>query len=134
MFVGDMINPETGKTWKDENLEKGHNLPLGCLVRVKDTDRYNDGGGLVLYVARHSRDCDGSPLYSLTHDVRYVGYEFKDNEYFDRIRDGLLRTLAIYTETLAKGAMRAGFDEDSLEFVRDMNDYEREILEDEANM
>lgn len=55
----DIVNKETGKTHRDENYEIKHQLPIGALVEIVDD-------GVRLFVASHDRDCDGTPLYSLT--------------------------------------------------------------------
>ena len=59
IFVGDVVE-ENGKTVKENNLEKQHTFPVGSLVEVLGPE---DSKGLRLFVMRHSRDCDGSPLY-----------------------------------------------------------------------
>ena len=46
------------KTWREENLEKPHNIPIGALVELQS--------GIRLFVGSHARDCDGTPLYWLT--------------------------------------------------------------------
>jgi len=56
--IADLTNPETGKTYRQENRENVHNIPLGTLVETFD--------GLRLWVVRHDRDCDETPLYSLS--------------------------------------------------------------------
>lgn len=61
ILVSDIVNPDTGKSYRQENLEKVHALPIGSLVEIKDT-------GVRLFVVSHCRDCDGTPLYSLSHD------------------------------------------------------------------
>lgn len=67
MTVHNMLNPKTGKTWKEENLEKQHTIPIGTLVEVNIS--YSNSHGLRLFVGKHVRDCDGTPLYSLCmHD------------------------------------------------------------------
>ena len=50
-----------GKTIRQNNLEKKHNIPIGSLVEDKKT-------GVRLFVVYHARDCDGTPLYCLCHD------------------------------------------------------------------
>ena len=80
MNVADIVNEKTGKTYRQENLEKVHNIPLKTLVEV-----YFDGGedrnGLRLFVVDHQRDCDGTPLYGLSYDknwsVDMLGRDFK---------------------------------------------------------
>ena len=53
-----LIEPN-GKTIKGNNLAREHAIAIGQLVEVRDT-------GVRLYVVRHDRDCDGTPLYSLS--------------------------------------------------------------------
>jgi hypothetical protein len=55
--TSDLVNPESGRTYREENLEKGHSIPLGALVELDD--------GVRLFVVMHGRDCDGTPLYWL---------------------------------------------------------------------
>ena len=66
--VSDIKNPKTGKTWREENLEKVHNIPLGTLVEIDfdDSGLENPVKGLRLFVVSHDRDCDGTPLYGLS--------------------------------------------------------------------
>lgn len=52
-----------GKTIKENNLAQGHAIPLGALVEV-NLD-YSEEHGIRMYVCEHSRDCDGTPLYTL---------------------------------------------------------------------
>jgi hypothetical protein len=63
-FVGDLVM-ESGKTWKEENLEKTHNIPIGSLVEVKRSEYSDPCEGVRLHVITHGRDCDGTPLYWL---------------------------------------------------------------------
>ena len=64
-FVGDIVEAN-GKTWKENNLELKHNIPIGALVEINwDGGEYN---GICLFVVEHARDCDGSPLYGLSFD------------------------------------------------------------------
>lgn len=68
--VADLENPETGKTYRQENNETKHNIPIGSLVEVQFDEWF--GGGACwkvkarLRVVSHNRDCDGTPLYSLS--------------------------------------------------------------------
>jgi hypothetical protein len=68
--IADLKNPETGKTYREENNAKNHNIPLGTLVEVDFDDSYLESPkkGLRLFVVGHDRDCDGTPLYSLSFD------------------------------------------------------------------
>ena len=60
VMVYDLVDQETGKTIKQINLEKTHELPVGSLVELNSGSR--------LFVVKQTRDCDGSPLYSLSID------------------------------------------------------------------
>lgn len=63
IFVGDIVE-ENGKTWKENNLAIEHKIPLGTLCEVNwEGGEYN---GIRLFVVRHERDCDGTPLYGLS--------------------------------------------------------------------
>ena len=68
--VADIVNPKTGKTWRQENLEKQHKIPLGSLVEVKFDTWFGDGAcwkvHARMWVVSHDRDCDGTPLYSIS--------------------------------------------------------------------
>lgn len=70
---------ESGKTIRENNLELNHDIPLGTLVEI-DCD-YIDEHGLRLFVGGHGRDCDGTPLYSLTFDKHIVGEDFSDDKF-----------------------------------------------------
>ena len=60
---------ENGKTIKENNLDKKHNIPIGTLVTVEyKKDSINNTTEKIqanLLVFSHDRDCDGTPLYSL---------------------------------------------------------------------
>ena len=64
--IADLTNPETGKTYRQENNEKQHKIPLGSLVEVKGDEYDSKVNGLRLWVVMHQRDCDGTPLYGLS--------------------------------------------------------------------
>ena len=95
IFIGDIVE-ENGKTVKENNLEKKHNIPIGSLVEVKSSEWYGDGAcerwEARLWVVNHSRDCDGTQLYILGRD--------KDNEICKRY-----------------GYSRGGFSEESLKVI-----------------
>ena len=80
--AADIKNTETGKTFRQENNEKIHNIPLGTLVEVDFDDSDGDPKrGLRLFVVSHDRDCDGTPLYSLSFNKNWrndlYGEQFK---------------------------------------------------------
>lgn len=60
----DVVDKETGKTLRELNNEKEHKIPVGTLVEVIQEPPLS-GNGLRLHVIEHSRDCDGTPLYTL---------------------------------------------------------------------
>jgi len=68
--IADLTNPETGKTYRQANLEKNHNIPLGTLVEVKFDDWFGAGAcwkvHARLWIIQHARDCDGTPLYTIS--------------------------------------------------------------------
>ena len=68
VFLHDTVEANS-RTIKENNLEKRHNIPIDSLVEVKFDDWF--GGGACwkvharLWVDAHTRDCDGTPLYTL---------------------------------------------------------------------
>lgn len=67
--VADLINPETGNTYRADNAKKSHRFPLGTLVEIKtQTDPKWVGvrDGMRLFVVYCGRDCDQTPLYWLS--------------------------------------------------------------------
>jgi hypothetical protein len=56
MSVADMINPETGKTGREENNSKAHKYKVGQAVKIEEC-RW-------AFITKLTRDCDGTPLYS----------------------------------------------------------------------
>ena len=74
MNIADIVNPDTGKTYRQENSEKIHSIPIGSLVEIipwSDDCWYT---GMRLYVVNHTRDCDGTPMYSLGSKEK-IGYK-----------------------------------------------------------
>ena len=57
--VADFIDPndKQGRSYRQINNEKTHALKVGQLVELEC--------GARLYVLKHSRDCDGTPLYTI---------------------------------------------------------------------
>lgn len=59
MMIHDLVaSKKTGETYRELNAKKKHNIPIGSLVEL-DT-------GARLFVVYHGRDCDRTPLYSLS--------------------------------------------------------------------
>lgn len=64
------IVEDNGKTVEHNNIKKNHNIPIGALVEVKYNQWLGDGCCVKvharLWVVGHGRDCDGTPLYTLS--------------------------------------------------------------------
>jgi len=70
-----LIDPETGRTYREGNLATAHNIPIGVLVEFVPTEDFIvedaengldlDLRGVRLHVIAHTRDTDGWPLYVL---------------------------------------------------------------------
>ena len=69
VVIHDLKDPDDslGRSYKEVNLDKKHNITIGSLVEIES--------GVRLFVVSLDRDCDGTPLYSLCVDkddiVRY---------------------------------------------------------------
>lgn len=71
-MVYNQIDPATGRTYREDNLARKHRIPIGTLVEVK-FDAWFGGGACWkvrarLWVVKHTRDCDGSPLYGISRN------------------------------------------------------------------
>ena len=70
VVVHDLPSDVPGLSWKEKNLRKEHNIPIGTLVEVDEKENDNDidynHGGIRAFIAAHTRDCDGTPLYTLS--------------------------------------------------------------------
>lgn len=71
--VADILE-DNDKSIRQNNMEKTHNIPLRTLVEVDMETWHGDGACEVtrarLWVVSHDRDCDGTPLYSLSRVPR----------------------------------------------------------------
>ena len=58
--VADLIdqNDPQGRTYREVNNATKHSYSVGQLVEISD--------GVRMFVAKQTRDCDGTPLYCLT--------------------------------------------------------------------
>ena len=61
--IADLKNQKTGKIFREENNALKHKIALKTLVETEN--------GLRLFVVSHDRDCDGTPLYSLSFDINW---------------------------------------------------------------
>ncbi len=78
IFIGDVVEAN-GKTVRQNNEATQHRIPIGTLVEVKYDEWYGTGACAKvharLFVVMHSRDCDGTPLYTLSRSQRIVDSE-----------------------------------------------------------
>src|SRR5271166_3377111 len=70
--LSNMVIDPNGKTIRENNLEINHDIPIGTLVevtasedRVPQSEFRKKWHGVRLFVMRQTRDCDGTPLYTL---------------------------------------------------------------------
>ena len=63
--VADLKDEKSGKTFRELNAEKKHNIPRGTLVEIISWGDDCDYKGMRMYVSAHGRDCDQTPLYIL---------------------------------------------------------------------
>ena len=64
------LDSGNGKTYREVNNEKNHLFGVDQLVEIKS--------GVRLFVAKLSRDCDGTPLYSLSPMMLAQGHPLAD--------------------------------------------------------
>ena len=75
------IVESNGKTIRENNLERDHEFPIDTLVEAKYSEWFGNGAchrvQARLFVIEHTRDCDGTPLYTLarnnTQDIKDSG-------------------------------------------------------------
>ncbi len=67
MIILHNLVEDNGKTIRENNLERSHKYPKGTLIEVE--------GGARMFVYKQTRDCDGSPLYTLTWDRDFENAE-----------------------------------------------------------
>jgi len=66
--VADLKDPNDaqGRTYRQINNATVHKHGIGVLVQLES--------GVRLFIAEQTRDCDGTPLYTLTSEHRDDGY------------------------------------------------------------
>ncbi|MEG0870019.1 MAG: hypothetical protein RSD49_01590 [Hafnia sp.] len=118
-FVGDLPMAD-GRTWRQQNLEKRHEIAVGSLVEVNSDD--NDpsfSDGLRLYVHSHTRDCDGTPLYCLTHEYRNIGKNLFGRDERPQVDPNKPETaIQVVLWHQALGSVRNGLPEGSLTVIK----------------
>lgn len=82
IMIHDLVEAN-GRTIRENNREKPHNIPLGTLVEVKFDAWFGEGGcwkvHARMWVVLQGRDCDGTPLYSISR--------WDDPEFAKRVGD-----------------------------------------------
>ena len=105
-----------GKTIYENNMARAHKLKIGSLVEVTvadSPDEYQNQlrQGLRLYVVAHTRDCDGTPLYTLSFDkTAYKRFE------------AIKRTDSEWHRALVQGRLDNGYSEEGLKLIAEPND------------
>lgn len=125
---GDIVE-ENGKTIRENNMEKGHNIPVGALVEVTYDDWH--GGGACsktharLWVVKQGRDCDGTPLYwlSKTKLEKQDPVQIHYPDGFDGQPFGLTRRMSQKIHYEWKG----GFQESSLKVIEITEDLKKGV-------
>jgi hypothetical protein len=120
ILVSDIVQ-ENGKTVKQNNLEKTHSIAIGSLVEIQNDSDYGEENtnGLRLFVVDHARDCDGTPLYSLSfkrdalNELKEAEAEQKQIKN-NRQADATEINLVSYCYGLARGAILHGYPEECL--------------------
>jgi len=131
------IIEENGKTIEQNNLEKQHKYSVGQLVEVKYDEWGCDGSCEIvharLWIVSLDRDCDGTPLYSLSKTPRHrwdeiqviisdkkTSYGLKEDisqSIFYKVKSGFLEerlTLVEVTEDLKKGVGALKWENDKI--------------------
>jgi len=69
VIFGDIVE-QNGKTIRENNSEIEHSIPVGALVEFKSSEWHGNGACEIVHarwwVVEQNRDCDGTPLYSLS--------------------------------------------------------------------
>lgn len=117
-MVADIVE-ENGKTIRQNNLEKTHSIPLGSLVEViyESSDEEDNMAGVRMFVVKHSRDCDGTPLY----DISFKREAQKEVEDFEKELEklhGEEYRLAMLLKWKEEGGISRHWGEDSLREIK----------------
>lgn len=117
LYIGDIVE-ENGKSIRQNKMALTHNIPLGTFVEVAyDENDASASEGQRLYVQGHHRDCDGTPLYSLTTDYRVVGESFNTDER-PTINGDLQSLVACHLWHMRLGTVQNGLPEQCLKVIR----------------
>lgn len=111
------IVESNGKTVKENNLEKNHNINIGALVEILPDCSSDNDTGLRLFVVGYGRDCDGTPLYHMS--FKKDAYEKMEEHKRKKaaLTDGKEYQIQKYLFTLAQGSILFNYSESSLKVV-----------------
>ena len=112
--IADIPDPKTGKTDREINNEMEHTIPLKSLVECNET-------GLRMYVVKHMRDCDGTPLYGLSHNYDWGkinnGEVFKYTQASDEVLN-MNNHLKYVCSLMERGELDSGYNADYLTVIK----------------
>lgn len=101
----------SGKTIREENLAIAHSFPLVTLVEVIPIPGFSSADeGLRLFIHSQIRDCNGAPLYTLTHDYRTIGRSIQPSPNDDEYQR--------YFSLQHRGAVTSPYGEDRLKVIK----------------
>lgn len=109
--IADVENPATGMTYRQENMVKEHQIPLKSLVEVKTSDEDFPYEGVRAFVVSHDRDCDETPLYSISLNRDWKpgrNQRWEDNG----------KSYMIQGELIQRAAKENGFSEECLVVIK----------------
>lgn len=113
-----------GKTVRQNNEAKGHTIPLGSLVEIhgldsEDSLESEQLDGLRLFVVDHSRDCDGSPLYSLSFNKHAAKDRDEANVELAALdKHDMSYNLLKHCRAIALGSITGGYSDESLKVIK----------------
>lgn len=122
--VADLVNPESGLTFRQENVAKTHKFQVGDFVRVKSyeyltPDDPDDSRKIEtirdMFVFEQTRDCDQTPLYTIT-TRRPEDYKGLIEIYVDANKNqgDIEHTRSHYTQIVRWASIETGYAEEDL--------------------
>lgn len=110
-------NDPNGLTIREANAQIQHKYPIGTLVQVKFDTWFGDGACMKvearLWVLEHTRDCDGTPLYTLC-EKSWQEMEDSRNELIKSHGYAIKPTAQIFKENPYNWFITRGHGEDHL--------------------
>lgn len=110
-----------GRTVRENNQAVEHKLPIGALVEITTDCPIGEFGsiykGVRLFVVSHERDCDGSPLYSLSFDRNIIAEIMNARRDIENNREPDMHPLLTNSLGRAEGSVSDGWGDESLSLV-----------------